>query len=242
MILGAQPVSSFSHLFAAAFALIAAIPMVRLAGGHPERKLALLVYVSSVVLTLAISGIYHSCEPGGSARAIMQRVDHGAIWCLIAGTFTAVHGIMWNGFWRRGLLAFIWTYAVMGIVLQVLWFQEIVGSTELMLYLGLGWVGIFSIRKLGRQIGWASVLPMLYAGLAYTAGAILEAFNWPVVVADWIEAHEVFHFAVIIGVALHWRFIRKLVLHHAPRLHGHASPTAAPAAEPTKPVAVQVRV
>src|SRR5687767_5587200 len=108
--------------------------MVRLAQGHPERKLALGIYVTSVVLT----------------RAIMQRVDHGAIWCLIAGTFTAVHGIMWNGFWRRGLLAFIWTYAIIGIVLEILWFREIVGSTELILYLGLGWVGIFSIRKLGR--------------------------------------------------------------------------------------------
>ncbi|HEY0712075.1 MAG TPA: hemolysin III family protein [Polyangia bacterium] len=231
--------SSFSHLFAAAFALVAAIPMVRLAQGHPERKLALGVYVSSVVITLAISGVYHSCEPGGSAREIMQRVDHGAIWCLIAGTFTAVHGIMWNGFWRRGLLAIIWTYALMGIVLEILWFREIVGSTELILYLGLGWIGIFSIRKLGRQIGWAPVLPMLYAGVAYTAGAILEALNWPVVVTNWIEAHEVFHFAVIVGVALHWRFIRKLVMHHAPRPHVGA---AAGPVETAKPVAAPVRL
>jgi channel protein (hemolysin III family) len=64
-------VSSFTHLFAAAFALAAAIPMVRLAQGHRERKLALGIYVSSVVVTLAISGVYHSCEPGGSTREIM---------------------------------------------------------------------------------------------------------------------------------------------------------------------------
>ena len=231
LLLGAQPVSSLSHLIAAAAALVAAVPLVRLGQGCRGRKLALTVYVSSVVITLAISGVYHGMEPGSQGRYIMQRVDHCAIWCLIAGTFTGVHGIMWRGFWRRGVLSFIWAYAAFGIVLQVLWFRAVVGNIELILYLGLGWVGIFSIHKLGRQIGWAAALPMLYAGIAYSAGAILEAYKWPVIVSHWVEAHEVFHFAVIVGVVLHWRFIRYLLIHHTSAL-------AAPS--PSPPVAVHV--
>ena len=45
----------------------------------------------------------------------------------------------------------------------------------MVLYLGLGWVGVFSVIKLGRQLGYVVVRPVWYAGIAYSAGAILEA-------------------------------------------------------------------
>jgi channel protein (hemolysin III family) len=218
MLLGTQPVSSLSHLAAAGVALVATIPLVRLGRGQPGRTLVLTIYAICVIGTLAISGVYHWFHPDGSARLFMQRVDHCAIWCLIAGTFTGIHGIMWKGFWRWGLLSFIWGYALVGVLLKILWFPAFVGNLGLVLYLGLGWVGVVSIYKLSRQIGWAAVLPMLGASLFYSAGAILDAFNWPVLLVPWVGAHEIFHFAVIVGVALHWLFIRKLLLAHAPTM------------------------
>jgi channel protein (hemolysin III family) len=217
-LLGPQPVSALSHLAAAIAALLAATPLVRLGRGSLARKLALAIYAGCVIAALTISGVYHSLHPEGHARLFMQRVDHCAIWCLIAGTFTGVHGIMWKGFWRWGLLSFIWGYALVGMLLKIFWFGAFVGKLGLALYLALGWMGVVSIYKLSRQIGWAAALPMLYAGLAYSAGAILEAANWPVLIAPWVGAHEVFHFAVIAGVTLHWLFIRRLVLAHAPAL------------------------
>ena len=92
-----QPVSSLSHLAAAGVALVAGVPLVRLARGCRHRVFAVTVYVVCVVTTLAISGVYHSLDRGCSARTVMQRMDYFAIWLLIAGTFTAVHGIMWTG-------------------------------------------------------------------------------------------------------------------------------------------------
>ena len=78
-----------------------------------------------------------------------------------------------------------------------------------MLYLGLGWVGVISIFKLGRQLGFVAVRPMWYAGIAYSAGAILEATGHPVLAHCWVGPHEIFHIAVLAGVALHWLFIRR---------------------------------
>src|SRR4030095_1607932 len=114
--LGCQPVSSLSHLAAASAALVATIPLLRLARGYPGRTLVLTIYASCVIAVLAISGVYHAFEPNSPARLFMQRVDHCAIWCLIAGTFTGIHGVMWKGFWSWGLLSFIWRYALLGIV------------------------------------------------------------------------------------------------------------------------------
>jgi channel protein (hemolysin III family) len=213
-----QPVSSLSHLAAAGVALLAGLPLVRLARGCRHRASAVAVYVVCVVATLGISGVYHSFERGGPARAVMQRIDYFAIWLLIAGTFTAVHGIMFSGIWRRGVLTFIWCYVGLAILLQALWFAVFSGVPGLVLYLVLGWVGLLSIWKLGRQLGFRVVRPMLYAGLVYSAGAILEATGHPVLVRRWVGPHEVFHLAVIAGVLLNWTFIRRLLLVHAPVL------------------------
>ena len=226
VLLGAQPVSSLSHLIAAGAALAAALPLVRLGRGCSVRTIALGVYALCVVIALFISGVYHSLLPGDSIRHTMQRLDYYGIWLLIAGTFTAVHGIMCRGFWREGLLAIVWGYAATGIVLQVLWFETFKGGVGLALYLGLGWLGVFSMLKLGQQIGYRKVLPVLYAGLAFSIGAVLEKIGWPVLVANWIEPHEVFHFAVVLGVSLMWLFIRRLVLHHAPPLQPPAAARA----------------
>jgi channel protein (hemolysin III family) len=174
------------------------------------------VYSFCVVATLGISGAYHSLRWNCSARAVMQHLDYYAIWLLIAGTFTAVHGVMCRGFWRRGLLTFIWGYAVVGTVLQICWFSVFSGLTGLMMYLTLGWVGLASVIKLGRQIGFHAVRPIWYAGIAFSAGAVLEAVGHPVIIRNWVGPHEIFHFAVIAGVTVHWLFIRKLLMRYAP--------------------------
>jgi channel protein (hemolysin III family) len=221
-----QPVSSLSHLAAAGVALIAAVPLVRLARGSRPRLWAVGVYAFCVIATLAISGTYHSLNRGCSARSIMQRVDYLAIWLLIAGTFTAMHGVMCRGIWRSGLLAFVWTYALAGVLLQVYRFDIFSGVWGLVLYLGLGWVGVLSVFKLGRQIGFRAVRPIWYAGIAYSAGAVLEACGYPIVIRRWIGPHEMFHFAVVAGVALHWIFIRRLLIRHASRVAPPKPPLA----------------
>ncbi|MDX2022864.1 MAG: hemolysin III family protein [Deltaproteobacteria bacterium] len=211
-----QPVSSLSHLLAAVVALVGARSLVKRGRGNTVTMALLGVYVFCVVVTLGISGAYHSLAERTLARALMQRLDYYAIWLLIAGTFTAVHGIMFKGpFWRTGMLIFIWAYACTGIFLQIIRFDIFSGVPGLLLYLGLGWTGTLSIVKMGRQVGFQRVWPFWCAGLAYTAGAVLEAVGHPVVIARWVGPHEVFHFAVIIGVTLHWLFIHRYVNGHA---------------------------
>jgi channel protein (hemolysin III family) len=207
-----QPVSSLTHLVGAAATIAAAVPLLRLGRKSPGRVGAIAVYVVCVFTVLIVSGIYHSLEHGCRAREIMQQLDHYAIWLLIAGTFTAVHGVMCRGFWRSGLLTLVWGYAAAGILLQIFWFRTFSGVPGLVLYLGLGWVGIASIIKLGRQIGYREVRSIWYAGIAYTGGALLEALRQPAFLPAWLGPHEVFHLAVLVGVLIHWLFIRKLLL------------------------------
>jgi channel protein (hemolysin III family) len=210
-----DPVCSLSHLLAATVAGFAAIPLIRLGRGSRVRTIAIAIYVGCVVAVLGVSGTYHSLDHGAT-RVMMRHLDYFSIWLLIAGTFTAVHGIMCRGFWRSGVLAFIWIYAAIGIVLQILWFKVFSGVPGLILYLGLGWVGIGSVIKLGLQIGFRAVRPIWYAGIFFSAGAVLEAMRQPVLVANWVGPHEIFHLAVVAGVIIHWMFIRRLLLQYLP--------------------------
>jgi channel protein (hemolysin III family) len=205
-----------SHLLGAIVALAETTSLLRLARGNAVRLAALSVYAFCVIVALAVSGAYHSLPRGCAARDVMQRLDYLAIWLLIAGTFTAVHGVMHEGPFRARLLTFVWSYAVLAIGAQGLWFKTFSSGVGLVLYLGLGWVGIVSVLKLGRELGYAAVRPLWGAGIAYSAGAILEAMSFPTIIRHWVGPHEIFHFAVLIGVALHWTFIRRLLTSHLP--------------------------
>jgi channel protein (hemolysin III family) len=211
-----QPFASLSHLAAAAVALVAAGRLLRRASGCPLRVTSIAVYAATVTLSLAISGAYHWMAREWPARLVLQRLDHCAIWLLIAGTFTAIHGVMFRGVWRWGVLIFIWSYAAVGILLQAFAFEHVKGVTGLVLYLALGWVGVLSIFKVGRQIGFREARLILLAGLVYSAGALLDAAGRPVLFERWFGPHELFHVAVITGMALHWAFIRRMLIHHVP--------------------------
>jgi len=209
-----EPVSSLSHLVAGVLAVAAAVPLVRASGSNLGHRVALAVYATAVIALLTISGAYHSLG-GGQLRVVMQHADHLAIWILIAGTFTAIHGIMCRGFWRRWVLVFVWTYVAVAIVVESIWFEELSGAPCLAMYLALGWLGLATIIKLGRQIGFRATAPVWAGGLVFSVGAVLEALGLPVISRPWLGPHELFHFAVIAGVVIHWTFIRRLVLVYA---------------------------
>lgn len=228
-----QPFSSLSHLLAAAVAMLAAVFLLRRAYGNRSRVASIAVYVSTVIISLGISGAYHWVARDCPARSVMQRLDHCAIWLLIAGTFTAVHGVMFRGVWRSGILIFIWAYAVVGVLLQALAFEHVNGVVGLVLYLGLGWVGALSIFKVGRQVGFRAARLIWFAGVAYSAGAVLEATGRPVLASGWLGPHEIFHVAVIVGVALHWAFIRRMLMDYLPRETSPAVATMAGAVAAT---------
>src|SRR6478672_10312211 len=92
-----DPFSSLTHLLGAgAFACLT--PLLILKGrGDPWRVASLGVFAFSTVFLLAMSGTYHLLSPGTPGRAVLQRLDHAAIFVLIAGTFTPFHCILFRG-------------------------------------------------------------------------------------------------------------------------------------------------
>jgi channel protein (hemolysin III family) len=207
-----DPVSSLSHLIGASVFLFYGIKLIFIARGNRGWAIAVTVFVVSGVFLLSMSGVYHLLAQQGVSRAVLQRLDHAGIFALIAGTFTPVHSILFTGFWRWGFLIIIWTLAITGMTLKSIYFNELVEWVGLLGYLGLGWLGILSAYLTHRLHGFTIIKPLLFGALSYTVGASLELLQLPVVISGVIGPHELFHIAVLAGLAWHWQFVRNLLL------------------------------
>jgi len=203
-----EPVSSLTHLAGAVvFAILSGFLIAR-GRGDARRVISLAVFALSCVLLLSFSGVYHLLSPGTPARSVLLRLDHAAIFVLIAGSFTPVHVILLRGLWHWHLLAWIWLAALAGLVLKTVYFDATPQWLGLLMYLGLGWLGLISTVALARRFGVRFVLPLVWGALAYTLGAVAEFLRWPVLVAGIVGPHEVFHLAVLAGISFHWAFMR----------------------------------
>jgi channel protein (hemolysin III family) len=202
-----DPVSALTHLVGAVAFLILGSRMLRRQWGHWDRVAYLGVYVFACVFLLSMSTVYHMMEFGGSARAVMERLDHSAIFVLIAGTITPAHGLLFRGVWRWGFLLLIWSAAITGITLKAIFFSQIPEWLGLSLYLGMGWLGAVSAIHLYRRFGLYFILPMVLGGIAYSVGAVAEYFEWFALIPHVVEYHELFHIMVLVGAGFHFGFV-----------------------------------
>jgi channel protein (hemolysin III family) len=205
-----EPFSSLSHLLGAVAMLALTAPLLRRARGHRGRMLALGIFQARALVLLLLSGVYHLWPLHTPGRAVLQRLDHAAILFLIAGSFTPPHIILFRGWWRWGILTLVWSLAAAGMAATALFFRAIPDWLSLTFYLGLGWIGAISGIKIWLRHGFGCIRLIVAGGMAYTLGALLDFAHWPVLLPGVIGPHEVFHLAVLVGLACHWRFMYRI--------------------------------
>lgn len=202
-----DPVSSLTHLGGAGVFAVLGVALIRRGWGNTGRIAGLTVFVVCTVALLATSGVYHLLTPGYAGRAIMQRLDHAAIFGLIAGTFTPVYVLLFHGRERWMTLIFVWFVAIAGIALKMIFFAEVPEGLGTALYLGFGWVGLYSVTLLGLRYGLRFIVLLVCGAATYTAGALLDLSRWPILLPGVVGSHELFHLFVLAGVGFHWRFV-----------------------------------
>lgn len=207
----ADPVSSMTHLIAAAFAIVFGIRLCTQFNGPKLQRYGLIIFVSCTVFMLSMSGVYHLLEHNSSGRYVLQHLDYAAIWLMIAGTFTPVHLLLFQGLKRWNVLIIIWLIAINGVIFMSIFFDDFPQWLALLFYLCMGWVGFYSGILVYREYGLEFVRFLGYGGIAYSVGAILDYIESLTIIIGVIETHEIFHFAIIIGIICHWRFIQQAI-------------------------------
>jgi len=190
-----------SHEIAAAVALVAWITLaVAVAPGRA--RLAANVYGASLLTLFLVSALYHRPTWAPRARLFMRRLDHSAIFFLIAGTYTPVCLLLPD---RTGttLLVVVWAGAAAGVLQSILWVRApkpLVAAV----YVLLGWVIVPVVPALGAALGAGSIVLLGAGGAAYTLGAVVYAVRRPDPFPRVFGYHEVFHALVVVAAACHF--------------------------------------
>jgi hemolysin III len=190
--------NSVSHGVGLFFALIAA-PLLfanALHSGEPRRIIACGIYATTIVIMYAASMVYHGL-PRGRAKFVCRIIDHGAIFLLIAGTYTPfMMGVLW-GPWGWTLLTFVWTFAILGVVLTAI-SRVKYPTLSTMVYLMLGWMICVGAKPLWLHMNHWGLFWIAAGGFAYTLGVAFFA-------ADRLRyGHLVWHVCVLVGSACHY--------------------------------------
>ncbi len=158
------------------------------------------IYCAGLLAMISFSAAYNLTPHHKPSKQVLRRLDHAAIFIMIAATYTpfAVNRL---GYPEGDLiLAAIWVLATLGVVLKVL-FPHRFEKTSLALYLGMGWLVVTVIKPLSVSVATADFWLLIAGGLVYSAGVIF--YVW-----DRIPHHKtIWHAAVLTAAVLHFSAI-----------------------------------
>lgn len=199
-----------SHQFAFFVSVVLGAGLVAGASGARERVSAA-VFGAAVATMFGVSALYHRVTWRPRARRWMRRLDHAAIYLLIAGTYTPFGLLALSGAWRWTLLPIVWGGALVAIVFRLAWVDSPKWVSAVMA-VALGWIGVVALPQLWDHAGVAGIALLGAGGLLYTAGAIVYARRRPDPVPAVFGYHELFHALVIAAAACQYAAVALVVV------------------------------
>src|SRR5438094_589265 len=140
-----------------------------------------------------------------------ERLDHVAIFVLIAGTYTPVCLVTLRGGWGWSVFGVVWGLALLGLLLK-LFFRHLPRWPSTALYVGMGWIAVVAVVPLVQSLPVSGLMWLVAGGVLYTLGAVIYAVKWPDPAPRVFGFHEVFHVFVLAGSITHFVFMMRYVL------------------------------
>lgn len=206
-----EPVNSLTHWVGAVLALIGLVALLIVGWSTPAKVISLTIYGVSLIAMFSASATYHMVRVKDKVLVIFRKIDHSAIFLLIAGTYTPFCVNAFEGFWKWGMLSIIWSLAVIGILVKVFYIKA-PRWLNTVIYLVMGWLCVGAAGQMLAVLpvwvfGW-----LIAGGVIYSLGAIVyitKIFNFKPGVFGFHEMWHIFvmlaaaaHFVAVLGVAL----------------------------------------
>ena len=197
-----EPVNSLTHWAGAGLAAVGTLVLLIQSWDALAQAISLTIYGLSLVGMFAASATYHMVRVKARTLEVFRKVDHSAIYLLIAGTYTPICFNYFTGYWKWGMLITIWSLALIGIVLKV-FIIRVPRWLNAGIYILMGWISLAAIGQMALVPAW--VLGWILAGgILYTLGALVyitKIFNF---VPGVFGFHEVWHIFVLAAAAAHF--------------------------------------
>ncbi len=184
--------NSLSHVAGGILATLGTIVLIVIGAERddPWRIVSFSVYGTTLIFLYTSSSLYHALS--GRARRVFQRLDHTAIYLLIAGTYTPFALGPLRGPWGWSLFGVLWGLAVLGIVQEFI--PQRTRRMSMIFYILMGWLIVIAIDPLTSRLAPGGLAWLLAGGLFYTLGVIFFVFD-----EKWRFGHEIWHLFVLAG-------------------------------------------
>jgi hemolysin III len=158
------------HLIGCLAGVVGSAILVGIAAGVADRPtfLASLVYSVCLLTMLGCSAAYNLAS-NASRREFLRKLDHAAIFLMIAGTYTPFTTCRLNGVWAIGMTAAVWTGAVTGAVIKLI-YPRGVERGSIVAYLALGWMIMVGVRPMLGSADARTAILIVVGGVLYSIG------------------------------------------------------------------------
>ena len=190
--------NSISHLVGAGLAVVGSALLLVLAArlGDPWKIVSFSVYGAMLVTLYAVSTLYHSLR--GRSKGLWRKLDHCAIYLLIAGSYTPFALVSLRGAWGWSLLGIVWGLAALGIVQEV-WLAKGARVLSLVIYVLMGWLALVAVSPLLTALTPRGFAWLAAGGACYTVGMVFYAIDEKL-----RHGHGVWHLFVMGGSTCHF--------------------------------------
>lgn len=205
-----DPWSMATHFAGFLAACVGALALVLASTGDASKAWAMGIYGGAMAFVFFASSVYHHFDLGPRANTWLRKLDHVAIFAMIAGSYVPVVIHLLDGAWRTSMLAVIGGIALLGSAFK-LWWVDCPRWLSVGLYVGMGWIVVVPAHLILPQLGGAMLAWLALGGAAYMVGAVIYAVQrpdpWPGVFGH----HEVWHLFVLAGAGAHYVAMRFLL-------------------------------
>lgn len=192
------------------FFALGACAMLVAKASHSMSLIAGLTYSTCLVLLFGISALYHRKNWDARKRAIMRRIDHSAIFVLIAGCFTPVCLLALPEAVGMKLLVIVYIAVVFGVLKSIFW-TNAPKWLSCLLYGVVIFLFMPYLSEFNQGLGFFNMV-MIWAGcIVYGIGAVFYAFKKPDFFPEVFGHHELFHLFTVIGAILHFIVMYRLI-------------------------------
>lgn len=210
-----DPVSGFTHLGAAIAAFIGLGLLLIIARENLWKQFSLMVYGFSLTLMFSASAAYHLPKARPQVILWLRKLDHAAIYLLIAGTYTPICLNMFTGFWKWGMLAIVWSFALIGILIKMFFINSPRWASAAV-YMIMGWLAVIAMGEIITTMPAGAIFWLVAGGLVFSLGAVVYATKIMNFKPGVFGFHESWHIFVILGCLCHFILIAIYVAPSSP--------------------------
>jgi hemolysin III len=190
--------NSITHLIGTCLAAAGLVILIVLAAraGDVWKMVSFSIYGTTLVMLYLFSTLYHSMR--GEPKRVLQKLDHAAIYLLIAGTYTPFTLVTLRGAWGWSLFGIVWGLAFIGLIQDIL-LKKRRHILSVAIYLVMGWLVVTALRPLASHLPGMGMIYLTAGGLFYTLGVAFYALDSKIP-----HGHGIFHVLVLAGSASHY--------------------------------------